>query len=209
MQLLTNGDFAVWESPTVASYLNEKFNLPKNRFDDTAEKRTNIQQYCHWHATYLSRGTGAFFYANFAECIWGKQDFFKEIAKGRHMLHESLEVMEALWLGDSAYLCGDEISFADLLGYHEPISHVAGKILGDPDWRKYPKVKKWHDRLAERPHAEKVSEMILAFGAMRLAENMIPMTRTTSRAKGTEIKPGTPEKLSRSFGTPVHLRHCR
>lgn len=78
-------------------------------------------------------------------------------------------------LSKSKYLCGDEISFADLLGYHELVSHVAGAILGDADWQKHPNVKRWFDTISERPHSKAVSEMIMQVGAMRLAGNLIPI----------------------------------
>jgi glutathione S-transferase len=187
--ILCDGDFVVWESPAIASYLNEKFDVPGNWFGATAQQRATIQQYCHWHASYLRRGAGAFFYSHFAECIWGKNDYSKEIAKGRYTLDDSLAYLES-WLSKSKYLCGDEISFADLLGYHELVSHVAGAILGDADWQKHPKVKKWFDTISERPHSKAVSEMIMQVGAMRLAGDPIPMTRKTSLAKGTEVTPG-------------------
>lgn len=193
--ILVDGDFTVWESPAIGSYLNEKFDLPAHWFGATMQQRALVQQYCHWHATYLRRGAGAFFYTHFAECIWGKKDYSKEIAKGRYTLDESLAVMD-MWLGRSAYLCGDEISFADLLGYHELVSHMAGKILTDVDWEKHPNVKRWSDAMGERPVSGQVSEMIMAVGAMRLAGDLIPMTRKTSLAKGTEIEPGVPEKAA-------------
>lgn len=187
--ILCDGDFVVWESSAIASYLNEKFDVPDNWFGASAQQRASIQQYCHWHASYLRRGAGAFFYTHFAECIWGDHDYSKEIAKGRFTLDDSLGYLET-WLTKSKYLCGDEISFADLLGYHELVSHVAGEILGDEDWRKHPEVKQWYDTISERPHSTKVSEMIMAVGAMRLAGDLIPMTRKTSLAKGTEVTPG-------------------
>lgn len=187
--ILCDGDFVVWESPAIAFYLNEKYEAPENWFGATMQQRATIQQYCHWHATYLRRGAGAFFYTHFAECIWGKQDYSKEIAKGRYVLDESLGYLEA-WLTKSTYLCGDEISFADLLGYHELVSHVAGAILGNADWHKHPKIKQWFDTIGERPYSAAVSEMIMQVGAMRLAGDLIPMTRKTSLAKGTEVTPG-------------------
>lgn len=187
--ILCDGDFVVWESPAIAFYLNEKFKAPDNWFGGTAQQRATIQQYCHWHASYLRRGAGAFFYTHFAECIWGKQDYSMEIAKGRYTLDDSLVYLEA-WLAKHKYLCGEEISFADLLGYHELVSHVAGAILGDTDWHNHPKVKQWFDTISARPHSKPVSEMIMQVGAMRLAGHLIPMTRKTSLAKGTEITPG-------------------
>ncbi|MHA1537526.1 MAG: glutathione S-transferase family protein [Alphaproteobacteria bacterium] len=187
--ILVDGDFVVWESPPIAFYLNEKFDLPANWFGSTMQQRATIQQYCHWHASFLRRGAGAFFYTHFAECIWGKQDYSKEIAKGRYTLDDSLAYLEA-WLTDSKYLCGEEISFADLLAYHELVSHVAGAILGDAEWQKHPRIKQWFDTIGERPHSQPTSEMVLAVGAMRLAGDLIPMTRKTSLAKGTEFTPG-------------------
>ena len=187
--ILCDGDFVVWESSAIAFYLNEKYDVPGNWFGSTAQQKAIIQQYCHWHASYLRRGAGAFFYTHFAECIWGKNDYSREIAKGRYTLDDSLAYLEA-WLSKSKYLCGDEISFADLLGYHELVSHVAGAILGDTDWQKHPKVKQWFDTISERPHSKAVNEMIMQVGAMRLAGDLIPMTRKTSLAKGTEVTPG-------------------
>lgn len=189
--ILCDGDFVVWESAAIAFYLNEKYDLPDNWFGATMQQRATIQQYLHWHSTVLRRGAGAFFYTHFAECIWGKQDYSKEIAKGRYTLDESLAQLEA-WLAKSEYLCGDEISFADLMAYHELVSHVAGAILTEADWQKHPMVKQWFDSLTARPHANAVSEMIMQVGAMRQAGQLIPMTRKTSLAKGTEITPGIP-----------------
>lgn len=187
--ILCDGDFVVWESSAIAFYLNEKFDAPANWFGSTPQQRALIQQYCHWHASYLRRGAGAFFYTHFAECIWGKQDYSKEIAKGRYTLDDSLAYLEN-WLTKNRYLCGDDISFADLLAYHELVSHVAGAILGAADWQKHSRVKQWFDTISERAHSRAVSEMIMQVGAMRLAGTLIPMTRKTSLAKGTEVTPG-------------------
>ena len=88
--ILVDGDFVVWESPAIAFYLNERFDAPAHWFGADAQQRATIQQYCHWHASFLRRGAGAFFYTHFAECIWGDQDYSKEIAKGRHTLDDSL-----------------------------------------------------------------------------------------------------------------------
>jgi len=187
--ILCDGDFVVWESPAIAFYLNEKFEAPSNWFGDTAQQRATIQQYCHWHASFLRRGAGAFFYTHFAECIWGNQDFSQEIAKGKHTLYDSMAYLET-WLSQNRYLCGDNISFPDLLAFHELVSHVAGAILIAEDWQKHPKIKQWFDVIAARPHSKKVSETIMQVGAMRLKGELIPMTRKTSLAKGTEVTIG-------------------
>lgn len=187
--IISDDGFVVWESAAIGFYLNEKFKTPAHWFGATMQDRALVQQTCHWYATYLRRGAGAFFYTHFAECIWGNRDYSAEIAKGRYTLDESLAFMET-WLSKTKYLCTDDITFPDLLAYHELVSHVAGEIVGDADWQKHPHVKKWFDVIDARPHSKPVSEMIMQVGAMRLAGDMIPMTRKTSLAKGTEIVPG-------------------
>lgn len=184
--ILVDGDFIVWESSAIAFYLNEKFNAPDNWFGGNAQQRALIQQYLHWHSTTLRRGAGAFFYSNFAECIWGKQDYSKEIEKGHLVLRESMGILEG-WLSKTPYVCGDEISFADLQGVHEFVSHNAGGVIPDAQWQEFPHVRAWFDRLTARPHARTVSTTINEVGRIRQAGELIPMTRRTSLAKGTEV----------------------
>ena len=184
--ILVDGDYKVWESAAIAYYLNDKFDVPGNWFGDTIQQRARIQQYLHWHSTTLRRGSGAFFYSNFAECIWGKQDYSKEIEKGRFVLAESMTILEG-WLSKTDYVCGSEISFADLQGFHEFVSHYAGGVLSDDDWDRFPHVKVWFHKLMERPHAQTVAQTIMQVCKIRQAGEIIPMTRTTSLAKGTEI----------------------
>lgn len=184
--ILIDGDYTIWESAAIAFYLNEKFDVAPNWFGGSLEQRGRIHQYLHWHSTTLRRGAGAFFYSNFAECIWGPRDYSREIEKGRYVLHESMGILEG-WLKQADYVCGDEISFADLQGFHEFVSHDAGGVIPDADWQRFPHVRAWFDRLYARPHAQTVSETIREVGRIRAAGEIIPMTRKTSLAKGTEI----------------------
>jgi len=184
--ILIDGDFVIWESSAIALYLNEKFSPAGNWFGETAKQRAVIHQYLHWHSTTLRRGAGAFFYSNFAECIWGPRDYSKEIEKGRAVLRESMEILEG-WLSKTPYVCGNEISFADLQGFHEFVSHHAGHVISAEEWAKFPAVKAWFDKLSERPHAQTVSATIKKVGQIRKAGEIIPMTRRTSLAKGTEV----------------------
>jgi dichloromethane dehalogenase len=105
------------------------------------------------------------------------------------MLGQSMPILET-WLGRTSHLCGDEISFADLLAFHEFVSHEAGAIIPPEEWAKFPRIRAWFDRLAERSNAKAVSGMIMDVGAMRQAGHMIPMTRKSSLAKGTALTPG-------------------
>ena len=185
--ILVDGDFVVWESAAIGFYLNEKYVLAPNWFGDTIYQRARIQQYLHWHSTTLRRGAGAFFYMHFAESIWGARDYSREIEKGYAVLEESMGIMNQ-WLEKSLFLCGDEISFADLQGFHEFMSHHAGRIISDDQWAEFKQVKVWFERMLERPHSQDVSETIIEVGRVRASGQQIPMSRRTSLAKGTEIQ---------------------
>ncbi len=184
--ILVDGDFTIWESAAIASYLNERFSAPAHWFGESPRNRALVQQFLHWHSTTLRRGAGAFFYTHFAECIWGKQDYSREIEKGYCVLEESMGYLEQ-WLSQSPYLCGDTISYADLQCFHEFVSHEAGQIISPETWMRFSAVRRWFERLAERPHAKTVSQVIQQAAGMRLAGTPIPMQRRTSLAKGTEV----------------------
>lgn len=189
--VVVDDDFIVWESSAIAYYLNQKFECPGNWFGRNMQDSARIQQYLSWHSSTLRRGAGAFFYTHFAPCIWGEdKDYSREIEHGRYVLYEAMKILEIYWLKDSEYFCGDEISYADLQCFHELVSQEAGKIIPDNVWAKHPRTRAWFDKLAERPHAQTVSKMIMEIGAMRLSGTLIPMTRKTSLAKGTEISGG-------------------
>jgi glutathione S-transferase len=186
--VLVDGDFAMWESSAIATYLNEKYQLPSNWFGATAQQRAKIQQYLHWHNLNLRRGAGAYFYTHFAISIWGDLDYSKEIAKGRHLLYAAMQTLQDYWLANSDYIAGQEVSFAELQCYHEFVSHIAGRVIPDEIWAKYPKVKEFCDRMDKLPTSQNVNAMIMKVGEMRKDGVVIPMKRETSLAKGTEIE---------------------
>ncbi|MGF1467595.1 MAG: glutathione S-transferase family protein [Sandaracinaceae bacterium] len=188
--ILVDDDFVVWESAAIASYLNEKYDVAPNWFGATMQSRAMVHQYLHWHSTTLRRGAGAFFYSHFAECIWGTRDYSREIEKGRYILYESMAMLQDYWLDGRDYVCGDEISFADLQGYHEFVSHIAGQIIPADVWSKYDRVKDWCDRMGARPHSPSGNATIMEIGEIRLSGKIIPMNRRTSLAKGTELVGG-------------------
>ena len=87
----------------------------------------------------------------------------------------------------AAFRSGGKVSFADLQGVHEFVSHNAGGVIPDAQWQEFPHVRAWFDRLTARPHAQTVSTTINEVGRIRQAGELIPMTRRTSLAKGTEV----------------------
>ncbi|MFK7966603.1 MAG: glutathione binding-like protein [Burkholderiaceae bacterium] len=190
--ILCDGDLRVWENVAIGRYLNEKFNCPSHWFGATLEESTRINMFAQWYAYTLRLGGGAFHWTIFAPLIYGKdKDFTAERRKGKHLLYESMDLLENYWLENGDYVCGNEITYADLCAFHEFVSHDAGKIIPDTVWKKHPKITAWFARISERPAAKAVSEWQYdAVSKVMSGEMDITFTRRTAVLKGTEAHGG-------------------
>ena len=158
--ILVDGDFTVWENVAIGRYLNEKFDCPSHWFGSTLRERSLINQFVQWYAYTLRLGGGAFHWTIFAPFIYGEdKDFTAERRKGYHVLYESMAVMEDYWLKDRDYVCGNEVSYADLAAFHEMVSHHAGKIIPEHVWEKHPRITAWFERMS-RPSRQQYRERV-------------------------------------------------
>ncbi len=190
--ILCDGDLRIWENVAIGRYLNEKFDCSAHWFGASLEERTRINMFVQWYAYTLRLGGGAFHWTIFAPLIYGKdKDFTAERRKGFHVLYESMDLMENYWLKDSDYVCGSEISYADLAAFHEFVSHDAGYIIPDRVWEKHPRISTWFAKISERPAAKTVSEWQYDVVRKVLAGEMsVTFTRRTAVLKGTEAHGG-------------------
>ncbi len=190
--ILVDGSFVVWENVAIARYLNEKFECPSHWFGATLEERARINQFLQWYAYTLRLGGGAFHWTIFAPMIYGAdKDFSAERRKGYHVLYESMGVLENYWLAESDYLCGDVVTYADLVGFHELVSHDAGGIIPDRVWGKHPRIRAWFQRVAGRPASTEVSAWQYETVKKVLAgELTVEFKRRTAVLKGTEAYGG-------------------
>ncbi len=190
--ILVDGDFKVWENVAIGRYLNEKFSCPAHWFGDSLQARARINQFVQWYAYTLRLGGGAFHWTIFAPMIYGKdKDFTAERRKGKHLLYESMDLLESYWLRDTEFLCGDQISYGDLCAFHEFVSHHAGNIISDRVWSKHPKTRAWFDKMLERPASKQVSDWQYQTIAKVLAGELeVKFTRRTAVLKGTEAHGG-------------------
>ena len=190
--ILVDGDLKVWENVAIGRYVNEKFDCPGHWFGSTLLERTKVNMFVQWYAYTLRLGGGAFHWTIFAPMIYGAdKDFTAERRKGYHVLYESMEVLEDYWLKDGNYLCGDEVSFADLAAFHELVSHDAGNIIPEKVWNKHPRISAWFERMSERPASKAVSEWQYDTVRKVMAGEMkVEFSRRTAVLKGTEAYGG-------------------
>jgi glutathione S-transferase len=189
-----DGEFTMWENVAIARYVAEKYDAPSNWFGRGTQERAHINQFLRWYAYTLRFGGGAFHWNIFGCLIYGEKPYSERFRaaqnKGRTLLYEAMGVLENYCLRDREYACGDEISYADLVAFHEFVSHDAGKIIPDRVWQGFPKISAWFKKLSERPHAKTVSTWQYEGVAKIIAGERIPFKRRTAVLKGTEVFSG-------------------
>lgn len=131
---LVDGDFALWESRAICSYLVEKYGKDDKLYPKDAQKRALVNQ-----RLYFDMGV---FYQRFGD-YWYPQIFAKQPANP-----ENLKKMEDgvgflnTFLEGHQYATGNELTIADLsLAASAATYEVAGF-----DFSKYPNVHAWLER---------------------------------------------------------------
>lgn len=123
--VLTDGDFTLYESGAILTYLERKY--PSNPlFGETAEEGALIAQRMleleHHMVPILRSGVRPFFTGEYAD---NKEAVLEQLAK----VPGELKKLEE-WLGDKEYFFGSQISAVDLTFY--PAAALMQRVLGGP-----------------------------------------------------------------------------
>ena len=103
-------------------------------------------------------GAGGYIFRKYVSPLTGKPAPKEAIDESLMMLKKSLKLMEDYWLKNEnqKYLLGDELSLPDLSCAAEITQITASNIA--PLIDKYPKVKKWFNRMLEIPEFKEVHD---------------------------------------------------
>jgi len=115
---ITDGDFALAESHAILRYLHTTRGGKDHWYPKDAKKRAQVDRYLDWHHTHLRHASSLIFKKCFAPQLTKKAANPVELASHEAILKRALKTMEA-WLSESKFLCGDEMTIADLAASHE------------------------------------------------------------------------------------------
>lgn len=144
----------VFESATICRYLS---NTNGNKlYSDDALQAAHINQMMDTMSNHLGRWMGAYFWQE----VVNKKYFDKgpdaaviEEAKG--WLDKQFPLIESA-LGKATYLCGEELSIADIFAYCYFTIHEDTSISLDD----YPSIQRWYKLISDRPAIQKAKEVI-------------------------------------------------
>lgn len=138
MPVISDDGFTLAESVAIFHYLGRKKIIPERWYPSDVRALMKLDEYLQWHHNNLFMGAGMLFFMIFAMQI----DDEELIAQQKRTLIKNLNDLENVWLADSKFLIGDEITYPDLLAV-SAIEQVVGIKLFRVDERLYPRITAW------------------------------------------------------------------
>ncbi|XP_041455901.1 glutathione S-transferase theta-1-like isoform X1 [Lytechinus variegatus] len=149
---MQDGDFKLTESISITKYLHEKFDCADHWYPKSLQPRSRVNEYLDWqHFNTRPRMTKVFLAEVIFPRMTGTPPDPAALAPDIQRMEETLDNIETYFLRDKPFLCGDDISIADLFGVNEVIQ-IEPCGYGTLDRR--PKLKAWIGRVRERVQPE-------------------------------------------------------
>jgi len=153
--VLEDGDFILTESSAIMKYLADKVGSPLYPKDLKARARVNERM--DWFNTNLYRELG--YHLVYPQLFPHHKRATDEINAGtvdwgKEKTAAVLQLLDEYILGDKPYVCGQEMTIADLFGAQLV---CAAELVGQ-DFSRYPKAKAWIDRVKANTAWAKINE---------------------------------------------------
>ncbi|XP_026858698.2 glutathione S-transferase theta-2 isoform X1 [Electrophorus electricus] len=143
--VMQHNGFVLTESDAILKYLATNFNVPEHWYPRHPERRAKVDEYTAWHHmnTRLD-ASRVFIYEVLMPRMTGQPTEPAKLEKALKELEKTLEKLESMFLRRQAFLCGDDITLADLLAICEVMQPLgAGRdVLKDR-----PRLQCWRSRV--------------------------------------------------------------
>jgi len=149
--------FALYESHAILRYLHGVFGVNDHWYPSDLQKRSRVDAYLDWHHTNTRLTASGYFVKKYLFPLRGLQVSEQELQKAEKELVKCLQAIEKIFLKDSPYLAGDQVTIADISAFSE----LYQLELVNYDWRsRYPNINKWANRIQSLPHYDHVFKVL-------------------------------------------------
>ncbi|XP_074495849.1 glutathione S-transferase theta-2 [Sebastes fasciatus] len=138
--VLVEEDFILTESDAIMKYLATRYDVPEHWYPRQPERR-----YTAWHQTNTRpHAAKVFILEVLLPGQTGSQVDEGRLIRALSQLEDTLDKLESMFLRRQPFLCGDDITVADLLAVCELMQPLGG---GRDVLRRRPKLQRWRSRV--------------------------------------------------------------
>ncbi|XP_036454576.1 glutathione S-transferase theta-1-like [Colossoma macropomum] len=137
--------FVLTESDAILKYLATVCNVPEHWYPREPMRRARVDEYTAWHHTNTRLHTHKVFLSEIImSSMLGRPADPAELQKALEELEQTLQKLDEMFLKRQAFLCGDDISIADLLAVCEIMQPLGG---GRDVLKNHPNLHSWRSRV--------------------------------------------------------------
>ncbi|AWP19537.1 putative glutathione S-transferase theta-1-like [Scophthalmus maximus] len=143
--VVVDGGFVLTESDAILKYLVTKYDVPEHWYPRQPERRARVDEYTAWHhSNTRPHSAKVFILEVLLPSQSGSPVDAVHLTRALAQLDDTLDKLESMFLRRQPFLCGDDITVADLLAICELMQPVGGgrDVLQDR-----PQLQRWRSRV--------------------------------------------------------------
>ncbi|XP_041832986.1 glutathione S-transferase theta-2 isoform X2 [Melanotaenia boesemani] len=143
--VMVDSGFVLTESDAILKYLVTKCDIPEHWYPRQMERRARVDEYTAWHHTNTrARAAKVFILEVLLPTQFGAQVDEERLKLALSELDDTLDKLESMFLRRQPFLCGDDITVADLLAICELMQPLGG---GRDVLKDRPLLQRWKNRV--------------------------------------------------------------
>ncbi|XP_053993206.1 glutathione S-transferase theta-3-like isoform X1 [Hylaeus volcanicus] len=169
---IDHNGFKVFESGAILRYITREFNTPDHWYPKDSKSQVKVDEYLEWHHLNTRLHCASYFRQKYLmPMITGEPAVPEKIVSYEKRLIKCLNDLEKIWLNNTPYLVGSEISIADILGSCE-IEQL--RVTGFNPYEGRSRLAAWMKRVADEtsPHYQE-AHMLLDKLVKKTEEGML------------------------------------
>nr|XP_020450693.1 glutathione S-transferase theta-1-like [Monopterus albus] len=143
--VMVDSGFVLTESDAILKYLATRYNVPEHWYPRQPERRARVDEYTAWHhSNTRPHAAKVFMLEVLLPAQSGSQVDEGRLIRALSQLDDTLDKLETMFLRRQAFLCGDDITVADLLAICELMQPLGG---GRDVLQGRPQLQRWRSRV--------------------------------------------------------------
>ncbi|KAL6087411.1 hypothetical protein STEG23_013419 [Scotinomys teguina] len=132
LPVLKDGSFVLTESSAILIYLSSKYQVADHWYPTDLQAHAQVHEYLGWHANNIRSTFGVLLWTKVLGPLIGIQVPEEKVERNRKNMSAALQLLEEKFLGDRAFLVGQQITLADLMCLEEMMQRAMLLLMLPP-----------------------------------------------------------------------------